>query len=191
MALFLVQPSKHTHSALLLQGCGHWSGRGTEQQATYAALLQVEYPKCFAISAPCTACSGKNHQHVHSPPHYLSGSPRVTLHACHWSCWLLIWHGLPALLWSHGIVQMLLCRGGCYSKKAGNVGLVLRRSVVTGLRELGEADVDLCCHGADAPPKVSSFCAPFSTQGWRVANDSYTLKSLIPASSMSSTCMCC
>lgn len=48
----------------------------------------------------------------------------------------------------------LYCRGGCYSNKPGNVGLVLRRSVVTGLREVGEKDVDLCCHGPDAPPKV-------------------------------------
>lgn len=42
-------------------------------------------------------------------------------------------------------------RGSCYSDKPGNVGLVLRRAVVTGLRELDAPDLDLCCHGSLNP----------------------------------------
>ena len=46
------------------------------------------------------------------------------------------------------------CRGSCYTKKAGNIGLVLRRAVVQGLQVMGDEDVDVCCSGADAPAKV-------------------------------------
>lgn len=45
-------------------------------------------------------------------------------------------------------------RGSCYTKKAGNIGLVLRRAVVQGLQVMGDEDVDVCCSGADAPPTV-------------------------------------
>ena len=47
-----------------------------------------------------------------------------------------------------------MCRGSCYTKKAGNIGLVLRRAVAQGLRVMGDDDMDVCCSGADAPPKV-------------------------------------
>ena len=49
-----------------------------------------------------------------------------------------------------------MCRGSCYTKKAGNIGLVLRRAVAQGLRVMGDDDMDVCCSGADAPPKVPS-----------------------------------
>ncbi|BDA47928.1 probable arabinosyltransferase ARAD2 [Coccomyxa sp. Obi] len=73
---------------------------------------------------------------------------------------------------------LLFFRGGCYSKKPGNVGLVLRRSVVTGLRELGEADVDLCCHGADAPPKVACTDANFKQNAQRTQPRAELLKDM-------------
>jgi len=47
-----------------------------------------------------------------------------------------------------------MCRGTCYTKKAGNIGLVLRRAVAQGLLVMGDDDMDICCSGADAPPKV-------------------------------------
>lgn len=51
-------------------------------------------------------------------------------------------------------------RGKCYSAKAGNIGMVLRRSVVQGLTSLEQPDVNLCCQGNDAPPKVSLYLFP-------------------------------
>ena len=56
----------------------------------------------------------------------------------------------------------MLCRGKCYSNKTGNIGMVLRRSVVQGLSLLQQPDVDLCCQGADAPPKVTLVPQMFS-----------------------------
>ena len=47
-----------------------------------------------------------------------------------------------------------MCRGNCYTRKAGNIGLVLRRAVAQGIRVMGDDDMDVCCSGADAPQKV-------------------------------------
>ena len=57
--------------------------------------------------------------------------------------------------WSATLTSSALGRGKCYSAKAGNIGMVLRRSVVQGLSSLQQPDVNLCCQGMDAPPKVS------------------------------------
>ena len=47
-----------------------------------------------------------------------------------------------------------ICRGNCYTKRAGNIGLVLRRAVAQGIRVMGDDDMDVCCSGVDAPEKV-------------------------------------
>ena len=64
-----------------------------------------------------------------------------------WNCWMVA----PSAL----LTSTALGRGKCYSAKAGNIGMVLRRSVVQGLSSLQQPDVNLCCQGLDAPPKVS------------------------------------
>ena len=51
-------------------------------------------------------------------------------------------------------------RGSCFTQKAGNIGLVLRRAVVQGLQVMGDEDVDVCCSGADAPAKVRPRALP-------------------------------
>ena len=51
-------------------------------------------------------------------------------------------------------------RGSCYPRKAGNIGLVLRRAVVQGLQVMGDEDVDACCSGADAPAMVRLWAPP-------------------------------
>ena len=63
---------------------------------------------------------------------------------------MLIWGGQVGLC-------NAACRGNCYTKKAGNIGLVLRRAVVQGLMVMGDDDFDVCCSGTDAPPKVGVF----------------------------------